>query len=422
MLARCLSGLTSLQNIELESINMDVQSGSSTGMNGCYALAQEAAKLNSMRRLNLRNNNIYVQTKEEIMSLDGVKSGKMQVLLDAEEIAPVYYNQGLKFRIFRGDSDVNYSNHVNTAACFSGKGPQSSDTSPERSNAAQLVCGDITRGSVIIQGTSQVHFVDLISNEALKTKPGRIVRAECFCQAGHKGYYELNIGGNGCSDWRFGFVPLSLWPLQHDYHKNFEDTEFTPASFSFEDLNKPELQKLKEGDIISLSCDLAEKKIRIRVQQKDGTLLAASEKELKAAQHLKGLCPGFTCSPGGILSCSLGGLGEQSLSEDRKPGGFEAMGKFLPPPKVSLRELSNSCTCVGEGPLLDSLLACFGLDKSDTLYVEGNLSFVADAVSNGPTAEKVLALTLQRQRSDLQANLVVGGGGESVRSDAQQDF
>lgn len=386
MLAQCLSGLTKLQNLELESMSRDSQSGASTGMNGCYALAQEAAKLDSLLRLNLKYNEIHVETKKRIMSLERVKSGKLQVLLDAEEIRSVIISSldsNYKLLIDSGGTKVS------TASCFSEESPQSPDTGTEiksrSKSAAQLVCGDLTRGSVIISGTvagtSKINFVDLLSNEDHDSKPHRIVRAECCCRGSDKGYYELKVE-NICSDWRFGFVALSLWPLpqfNETEFKKFEEKEFKPYSFSFDDGLEPlsKFQNFNANAIIGLGCDLAEKKIWIEIwdHENGAVICEKTEKPLSDFPLLQGLCPAFTCSTGGILSCSLGGWGTETntVFGDRKFNLFEAMGMFLPPPSVTPDLLSSSCIIV-QGSLRDNLLkdySSLGLKETDTLYVEG---------------------------------------------------
>ena len=314
LLAECLPNLELLENLELESTALS-ELGPDTipsfGMRGCYTLVKAAEKMSKLVRINLMFTPINPDTKKAIMDLQKVKSGELQVLLDAD-LRPSSLGQGL--------------NAFNTSACYRfGVG----DNNPVRSSAAQLVRGDINRGSAHFHGISEIHFV---SGSGI-----RILRGECFCPTMAKGYYELEIIKD-CSDGNFGFLPLTQWPLiSGSTYVNYSDAvanEFLPASWFWGD---QEL-RLKHGDVIGLGCDLTnQEKTTVNVWIYSGDEIIFKTKDLDHPKYRQGLCPAFSCSVG-ALSCNLGGLGW--LQNFKKiPDGYSAIGSFLPPPLAEFKNM-----------------------------------------------------------------------------------
>jgi hypothetical protein len=168
-LSECITRLTKLQSLELtQTMHSSIESAT-TPVGGCLELVRSAHGMTQLKRLNLRGNDINVNSRKVIMELERVKEGTMQVVLSP---CLVYVDKPVQC------SEQDMENYLGAGCCVYCYGYDPAYS--ERKLCASSLVPIVVSKDVRILGKGEIDFfyLNLIST----------VLGECYCPAGSKGY------------------------------------------------------------------------------------------------------------------------------------------------------------------------------------------------------------------------------------------
>jgi hypothetical protein len=218
---------------------------------GCLDFVRSAHSMTQLSRLNLRGNDINVNSRKVIMDLERVKEGTLQVLLSP---CLVFIMKSVQC------SDQDMNNYLDAGCCVYHQryDPVISD----KKLCASSLVPVVQSRNVRIIGKKEIDFFNLNLISALI--------GDCYCPAGSKGYYEFTVVNDHVNLPTLGFCSKN-WAhnLTREVGRDKETWGFMVdgAEFKYraggfeEDLiedggswdGKPTLAK---GDVIGLGCEI----------------------------------------------------------------------------------------------------------------------------------------------------------------------
>ncbi len=249
-LSECLPYMALLKSLELtQEIHHTKESGTAP-VGGFLRLVLSAQTMTQLTRLNLRGNNINVNSRKVIMDLPRVKAGELRIMLSP---CLVFVSPFVRFSL----QDI--KNYLDAGCCVYRHGYH--PFYPEVKLCASGLIPVLESQSVRIVGRGEMEFFGL--------KTTSTVMGDCHCPAGSKGYYELTVVDDKVKLATLGFCSKN-WAsnLKQSVGKDNEtwgmmvdgsDLKFlacgSEASLESAECMDPNLT-LAEGDVIGLGCEI----------------------------------------------------------------------------------------------------------------------------------------------------------------------
>jgi hypothetical protein len=170
------------------------------------------------------------------------------------------------------------------------------------------------------------------------------VRADCFCPAGSKGYYEIELQSE-VENSRWGFCTHKWGRIDFDAKDGAGDDEMSWGVDGDHVLKwhngnqEPFGRRWRKGDVVGLACELPPTssdiggKILVSV---NGDFSSPNGTAFDLPTGLVGLLPAVTCCKG-IVFCNLGGDPARPLRYGLPAPDYQPMASF-PPPSIKLTE------------------------------------------------------------------------------------
>jgi hypothetical protein len=337
-----------------------------------------------LTRLNLRGNNVNINSRKAMMELSRVKAGTLQVLLSP---CLVFVSRSVCF------TAKNFKSYLDAGCCVYRHGYY--PVYPELKYYP---------GLVPVQGGEDVRILGKGTTQFLGIGTTSTVVGECYCPAGSKGYYELEVITGQSDDLgiaKFGFCSKK-WVLNVQKSVGKDKTDENSETWSIVlggEGDQEVVKELQKGDVIGLGCEVyanaradpyhpawqdydperapksmdescskstsktegedqllsAEQiynlepgvwesdavsrsetgggEVRVWIHNKINSSRGVECEPVKVFNlptGLKGLCPFFSFATGSFI-CKLGGKGCDSEFHSQ-PAGYNAMGSFPPIP------------------------------------------------------------------------------------------
>jgi hypothetical protein len=239
-----------LKSLELTQDIHNTKESGTAPVGGILGLVLSAENMPQLTRLNLRGNDINVNSRKVIMDLPRVKAGELRIMLSP---CLVFVSRFVRFSL----QDI--KNYLDAGCCVYRHGYE--PVYPEEKLYASGLIPVLESQSVRVIGKGEVEFFGLNTTSA--------VMGDCHCPAGSKGYYELTVVNNKVKLATLGFCSKT-WAsnLKQLVGKDNEtwgmmvdgsDLKFlacgSDVSTESDECMDPNLT-LAEGDVIGLGCEI----------------------------------------------------------------------------------------------------------------------------------------------------------------------
>jgi hypothetical protein len=175
-----------LKSLELtQEIRYTKESGTAP-VGGILRLVLSAHKMPQLTRLNLRGNDINVNSRKVIMELPRVRAGELRIMLSP---CLVFVSQFVRFSL------LDIKNYLDAGCCVYRHGFH--PVNHEEKLCASGLIPVLGSQSVRIVGKGEMEFFGQILTST--------VMGDCHCPAGSKGYYELTVVDDKVKLANFGF-------------------------------------------------------------------------------------------------------------------------------------------------------------------------------------------------------------------------